>query len=394
MLRPAEIAAYHDGNSLGGIVSERDKIQYSNLKFMPGVSVKEEIFPSAPSKFRGPCFVKGAPFDEGCLNGVGAKVVDCSSVSLFEVRNFRCVGYEALLVDDEVLLDLCASSSIDRYKSKSKSMHSGYLYEVDEDSLVSLKFLRPSSFSPVKGCGAIVYGLESGNYGAFLFRLLPQVLMLRKHVGIIDYLVVPDKKSWMLNLLTMVGLDFCPIFSFREVAGLVLDRAFVIGHVESEAFFHPSIKNEIAEFAKQIGSHERGEARKIYVSRRFARNSRPKYRPLVNEEQVEELVSGMGFSIIYPELLTFSQQVKVFYNSDFLVGPSGSGMLNAVFACAGARVLDMESHSNTVRQHAHLYSSSEKQYGFIFGDVLEPEKPVFSPWSVCVGDLSDAIFSL
>jgi hypothetical protein len=53
-------------------------------------------------------------------------------------------------------------------------------------------------------------------------------------------------------------------------------------------------------------------------------------------------------------------------------------MLNSVFAEAGTKVVDIETFTVTVRQHANLYSCSSKEYAFVFGQVDEgDDRPLF-----------------
>jgi capsular polysaccharide biosynthesis protein len=87
---------------------------------------------------------------------------------------------------------------------------------------------------------------------------------------------------------------------------------------------------------------------------------------------------------VYPETLTFREQIRVFGAARQVVGPSGSGMLNAVFAEDGAKVLDMESFHTTVRQHAKIYASTRKKYSFLFGNLAKDDEshPIVRSWMV------------
>jgi capsular polysaccharide biosynthesis protein len=43
--------------------------------------------------------------------------------------------------------------------------------------------------------------------------------------------------------------------------------------------------------------------------------------------------------VVYPEQMSFAEQVRVFSEANVIVGPAGSNMINAVFAPAYARIL-------------------------------------------------------
>jgi capsular polysaccharide biosynthesis protein len=68
-------------------------------------------------------------------------------------------------------------------------------------------------------------------------------------------------------------------------------------------------------------------------------------------------------------------QIALFSTAACIVGASGSGMLNCVFAPERASVLDMESFTHTVSQHARIYGSTGKRYGFCFGNFADERKP-------------------
>jgi capsular polysaccharide biosynthesis protein len=113
-------------------------------------------------------------------------------------------------------------------------------------------------------------------------------------------------------------------------------------------------------------------------------SSRPWYRVLENENVLEQHAARAGYAILYPETLSFGEQIRAFGEAKRIVGPSGSGMLNAVFAEDGAKVLDMESFHTTVRQHAKIYASTRKRYSFLFGQLSKDDgsHPIVRPWLV------------
>jgi capsular polysaccharide biosynthesis protein len=68
----------------------------------------------------------------------------------------------------------------------------------------------------------------------------------------------------------------------------------------------------------------------------------------------------------------------MFASARRIFGPSGSEMLNAVFAAPETKVVDVETFHVTVRQHANLYSCSSKEYCFIFEQPDDSdERPLF-----------------
>ncbi len=79
--------------------------------------------------------------------------------------------------------------------------------------------------------------------------------------------------------------------------------------------------------AKPVGK------RRIFISRTNSTNR--KY----NEEAILPIIQKYGFEVCAPEKLTFSQQVKLFSEASHIIGATGGGMTNIVFAPAYAKIL-------------------------------------------------------
>ena len=71
----------------------------------------------------------------------------------------------------------------------------------------------------------------------------------------------------------------------------------------------------------------RTASRRIYLSR--AKQGR---RRIVNEKQLVALLRRHRFEVVYPERLSFKEQLELWANSEVVVGPAGSAMVNMVFA--------------------------------------------------------------
>ncbi len=74
--------------------------------------------------------------------------------------------------------------------------------------------------------------------------------------------------------------------------------------------------------------------KKIFISRRNTKNVR-----LVNEGEILELFKKYGFDIVYPEELSFKEQVKLFGSSQIIAGVSGAGFTNTIYAHKDATVI-------------------------------------------------------
>ena len=85
---------------------------------------------------------------------------------------------------------------------------------------------------------------------------------------------------------------------------------------------------------------EKRAYRKIYISRRSV-----SFRKILNTNQVEKFFLDRGFEIIAPENLSFESQVRIFSQSQIIVGQSGAAMTNFIFAPKSANILILTSNA-------------------------------------------------
>lgn len=64
-------------------------------------------------------------------------------------------------------------------------------------------------------------------------------------------------------------------------------------------------------------------------------------RSLINEREILTRLRPLGFRRVLLENLSFADQVKLFYEAEFVVAPHGAGLTNLVFCQPGARVLEI-----------------------------------------------------
>lgn len=76
--------------------------------------------------------------------------------------------------------------------------------------------------------------------------------------------------------------------------------------------------------------------RRLYVSRRGEPNRR-----VLNETEVEAVLSDRGFEIVRPSTLSFSETVQLFAEAAVVTGATGDGMANIVFCTPGATIVEV-----------------------------------------------------
>ncbi len=196
-----------------------------------------------------------------------------------------------------------------------------------------------------------------------------------------------DRAGWFGAAVAELGLPEKPVFTIREVCGDSFDRLIMLDDVHGNGIMSAFIRDALRDLAQRFAARStRDHADRIYVSRALSRAARARYRLMVNEvDEIERAAVDRGCAVVYPETLSWQEQIALFRRARTIAGPSGSGMLNAAFAPAGTRLIDLESVHSTLRQHARTYASTEKQYAFGFGvlDEADPNPTVsFRRWTL------------
>jgi len=136
-----------------------------------------------------------------------------------------------------------------------------------------------------------------------------QIIPLKSgHKYRVKRLVFPSDCSWMpINIKNNTSLD---IQDFRVAEGnLRYVRETVMKNLKIEKCV---------------------PTRKIFISRKSQYSGR-----LINEAEVSQLFGQYGYEVIYPEDLTFEQQVRVFSEAKYIAGVTGAGLTNILYCSPG-----------------------------------------------------------
>jgi hypothetical protein len=151
------------------------------------------------------------------------------------------------------------------------------------------------------------------------------------------------------------------------------------------SLFHPkaiqSIRNRLLPIA-----HEKSKIKtfpsKIYLSRK-----KRGVRSLINEEEVEQFLINVGFTILSFEELSVWDQIAYMYHADWFVANHGAGFTNCMFMKESSNVLefleyDFANYGNPF-PHWKLANSAKLNYYYLLGvsDETKFIKPVMNIWT-------------
>ncbi|RTK92305.1 MAG: glycosyltransferase family 61 protein [Rickettsiales bacterium] len=247
---------------------------------------------------------------------------------------------DLIMVQDRVLYD-----EISRNEKYIYGIKSPVIYQINGNS-VTIKL-------PKKPIKIINFGIHftkdhSKNYFHWIIECLPRLSLIDNLDKNIPLIVDYDLPNQFFEALLLVKGDRKVIkinkeFSYK-VKKLyypsqlsVLHDNYGLPRYDKDAIYSPKAINYVRNtILKNLNISPDKKNRKIYVSRK---NSN--YRQLLNSTEIENFLVKDGFEILFPENLSFASQVEVFSQAKIIVGQSGAGMTNFIFAPIGCKVIMM-----------------------------------------------------
>lgn len=200
-------------------------------------------------------------------------------------------------------------------------------------------FTPPGEPEPIARAGVFLPWGAVFNYGHFLLDALPSLLALEE-AGLIDGWppIAPRLRPWQREL---VGLLLGDRRAVRELAAPAVELDQAVYATSMDHFLHAPnalLLRMRERVARRVGGSPTG-AKRVYLSRRSHRHP---MRILLNELELERALASRGFAIVRPERLSPTAQIALARGAEVIVGQTGAGMANALFAAPGARVIEIQ----------------------------------------------------
>jgi len=131
-----------------------------------------------------------------------------------------------------------------------------------------------------------------------------------------------------------------------------------------------------------------GAGRKLYLSRGNAR-----FRRLLNDQEVVELMLDAGYDIIYPDQLSIGEQVSLFSEASHVVGVHGAAFTNIVFMSPGAKIMEIVGKYKPPQFYKKISGILNISHGVIEAEIERIDKKTLSQ-DPRFGDISVDILDL
>ena len=216
------------------------------------------------------------------------------------------------------------------------------MYTVYEDALIygragalqSKVNFEVNNIPRYEGTIAIITCNYLDNYYHWFFDLLPKIAILTKMKVNFDALYIPEPRyAFQRDTLKKFEL---PIIFANEQTTLIAREAIVINPISPELnppdWVYEYIRSEYGVIDGQVSGLKR-----IYISRRFARNRR-----VINEDAIMPILKEYGIETVFLEKISFLDQVTLFNSAEIIVSPHGSGLTNLVFSNEKTKVIELK----------------------------------------------------
>lgn len=149
-------------------------------------------------------------------------------------------------------------------------------------------------------------------------QFLEEILMLNKN----DRKIISIKKRCCYNIKKLIYISDLAIYPFQIKEGYFLRNKDCVMDDLCINLLHENFSIESNIF------------RKIFISRRNAPNPR-----LENQDIVEQIFLENGYEIIFPEIMSFREKLKIFSEAEFIAGAYGAGFTNILFSNKNAKII-------------------------------------------------------
>ncbi len=225
----------------------------------------------------------------------------------------------------------------------------------------ALTSLRLPDCENLRGIFYTIASLSSEGYWHWISEALPRLFAIEQlpHDEI-KIIVLRDLSEWQMESLEALGLShlqFVPLNRRHLQLEVLFFPSYVGTPGNPHAWGYQWLRRRLL-----AGVEPQRNDRRLYVTRRRALRRR-----VSNEEELEPILSKLGFEIIEAEQLSLRDKARIFSEAEAVVGPHGAGLTNIFLSPPGCRVLEIfdPSHMNV-----NNYAAAEvlgQEYWYMLG---------------------------
>jgi capsular polysaccharide biosynthesis protein len=222
----------------------------------------------------------------------------------------------------------------------------------------------------------LISGRCSPNYFHWLIEYLPKLYLVAKFPSLAKIPLIVHSKmvQQQIDSLKAVAGNW-PLHWLDDTTLLKVDALYVpsvstyhVDHMNSPFWQGGALCIKSLDFIKaniykkfNITPGSQPLQHKIYLGRTGVRN-------ITNHKDVEACLRSKNIEIIYPENLSFAEQVNLFANCSLIIGPLGAAFSNIIFCAPGTKIIGLANPvAKTYCMQANLAKYAQCEYQILAG---------------------------
>ncbi|NEQ74073.1 MAG: DUF563 domain-containing protein [Okeania sp. SIO2C9] len=225
------------------------------------------------------------------------------------------------------------------------------------------------SLEKIHGKVAVLSVLSGNVYFHWVVDLLPRIEVLRQGINLeqIDWFLVNNyQQPFQQETLKILGIPEEKILASDRHPYIQAEELVVPSYPSYLGWLQPwGVKFLREVFLKERIIEKSGLPERIYISRSNAR-----YRRVMNEPEVVEVLSKFGFTCITPESMSLETQIAIFAHAKIIVAPHGSGLTNIVFCNPETKIIELFSPDYLRYYYWHISQLLGLEHYFLVGEAF------------------------
>lgn len=264
-----------------------------------------------------------------------------------EIQNARVFGTDCAIITD----DNCLLSDFSFEFDKNIKDHTAF-------NIKKMPYLQK-----IKGNAAVLTTIGDENYFHWLFDILFRLHLIQHSNLKPDWYIVENKRKFQQITLKLLNIN--KIIQPHKYLFIEADKLIVPCHpqnltnMRNEAVNY--LKNQFLKYKSKSDTPE-----KIYISRpQTAR------RNIENEIELLTDLKKLGFEKVVMENYGFQEQIALFNNAKFIIGPHGAAFSNLAFCEKNTKIVELFSDEFINPCFWELANRNNLDYSFIIGEVTD-----------------------
>lgn len=273
-------------------------------------------------------------------------------LKLFEHEYLRKIEYSYIKIIKKPLI---VNHSI--FDIKSFKLHLNETYFEDHSKYHCLKTslqntIRAEGKKEYLPEGLWIVDSKSENFGHWLIDALCRLLLVPKKYD--NYPVLLPKSfdiSWLKETLDFFDRKYVFLDNYKkyQIGNLILtSKAHPTGN------YNPFIVQKFRELHQNYKkySSEKLNTRRIWASREHIS------RTVSNFDQIKKILEKYNFEIIPTEILSLSEKIKLFSETEVLAGTHGSGLINMLYMPEGTKMFEVRDLNDDLKNSVYSLASA------------------------------------